>query len=97
MIEHIEIKKVSTFKITEIIKAINNYSSELTAPTTDNKFKFDLSKQLWFYFYKKVNKIDPPAKHKIKLKVFEAIFLLQIIDNVMLLHPIKEAIDKQLS
>lgn len=99
----IEIKKVSTFCIMEIIRTINVFAAGLTEPTNTNKFKFDLSSYLWQYFNKKVNKTEVPAKHKVKLKVFEAIFLLEIINTVAelehkpaTLYTIKESIDKQL-
>jgi hypothetical protein len=103
MIEHIEIKKVSPFYLKESIRVINVYSAGLIEPTLDNKFKFDLAKQLWILFNKKNTKQVVPKNNNVKLKVYEAIFLLQIIDDVASiekkssLYPMQESIDKQLS
>ena len=82
VLEHIEIKKVSPFVLRELVRVINVFATSLTTPTNTNKFKFDLAKQLYLYFNKKVNKQHVPTKQKLKLKVFEAIFLLEIITTV---------------
>ncbi|PHS03520.1 MAG: hypothetical protein COA88_15735 [Kordia sp.] len=99
ILENIKLEKVSTYCINEVIRVINAYSADLIEPTTDNKFKFDLAKNLWKQFHKKIDKQEIPKKHKLKLKVYEAIFLLQIINDVAdteILYTIKESIDRQL-
>jgi len=97
MLESIKLDKVSVYCIKETIRVIDVYAADLIEPTLDNKFKFDLSKQLWEKFSKKINKPEIPKKHRIKLKVYEAIFLLQIIDVVPTnLYTLKESIDRQL-
>jgi len=97
ILETIKLEKLSTYCVKEVIRVINAYSADLIEPTTDNKFKFDLAKNLWKQFNKKIDKQEIPKTHKIKLKVYEAIFLLQIIDVVPSnLYIIKEAIDRQL-
>ena len=99
ILENIIIKKVSPFHLKETIRVINAYSAGLIEPTMDNKFKFDLAKQLWIQFNKKISKQIVPRNNKLKLKVYEAIFLLQIINDVaevQSLYTIKESIDRQL-
>jgi len=103
ILETIKLEKLSPFQLKETIRVINAYSAGLIEPTLDNKFKFDLAKQLWIQFNKKNSKQVVPRNNKIKLKVYEAIFLLQIIDTVASnekkssLYPIQESIDRQLS
>jgi len=103
ILENIKIEKVSPFHLQETIRVINAYSAGLIEPTMDNKFKFDLAKQLWIQFNKKISKQVVPKHNKVKLKVYEAIFLLQIIDTVASnekkssLYPMQESIDRQLS
>jgi len=97
ILETIKLEKLSTYCIKEVIRVINTYSADLIEPTEDNKFKFDLAKSLWKQFHKKIDKLEIPKKHKIKLKVYEAIFLLYIIDEVPSnLYKVKESIDRQL-
>ncbi len=102
ILENIKLEKVSPFHLNEAIRVINVYSAGLIEPTMDNKFKFDLAKQLWIQFNKKISKQVVPRNNKIKLKVYEAIFLLQIIDDVASiekkssLYPMQESIDRQL-
>jgi len=103
ILENIKLEKLSIYCISETIRVIDVYAADLIEPTMDNKFKFDLAKQLWGKLSKKIDKQEIPKKHNIKLKVFEGIFLLQIIDTVAKkekkvsnLYIIKESIDKQL-
>lgn len=103
ILEIIKLEKVSVYCICETIRVIDVYAADLNKPTMDHKFKFDLAKQLWLKFNKKIGKQEIPKKHNIKLKVYEAIFLLQIIDTVAIkentvsnLYTLKESIDSQL-
>jgi len=103
ILENIKIEKLSPFHLKEIIRVINDYSADLIEPTMDNKFKFDLAKQLWIQFNKKNSKQVVPKNTKVKLKVYEAIFLLQIIsreatknNNMTTLYRVQETIDRQL-
>jgi|GEM_PF-1842766 len=103
ILENIKLEKVSPFQLKETIRVIDAYSAALIEPTMNNMFQFDLAKQIWIQFNKKNSKAVVPKNNKIKLKVFEAVFLLQIIDIVAIrektisnLYKIKESIDRQL-